>query len=149
MSPPSSENGVAERTKAWLDLVVPILVGGGVIGNLVYDAIPLAPGLRALATFIAIPFCIFGFLWARGGARRGRYSAGGWVWLIAFLLAILGYKLLLGYFRMSPPQGWAGNIVADVVQVSVYGLIFAALTVALTLACRSHDRASGPPDPAD
>jgi len=139
MSQRKDKASPAKQIKEWAELLAPLLAGSGAIANLTYQAVPLAPSLRSLGTFIAIPFCIVAYVCTRAWVRHrprawSKYASYAWIWLAGFVfLGIAPYRLLLRFLTKYPPTSWTGDIVADTIQTAFYGSLFAILTVAFTI----------------
>ncbi len=128
------------QAKDWADLIIPILVGTAApLGNLAYQALPLAPGLRLMGTPLAGAACFLAWSLAHGWGRERdrtwrerRTPSLGWFGI--FLLLFFGYQFGVSYLERNPPtESWV-NRVFDFAQVLVYASVFAALCVSLTIA---------------
>lgn len=139
MSPNNqSGSGFPKAFKTWADLIVPFLISGGTIGDVVYQALPLAPTLRPLGTFIAIAAALLAYFlshrWNSETAKRPlrwrvAYSVG---WFVVFLAMVALYHWLVWYLQITPLAPTIERL-ADVLQTSAYAGVFASLCVSLTL----------------
>ena len=140
MSRENDKPGPPKVLKDWAELIIPILVGTAApLGNLTYQALPLAPGLRLMGTPLAVAACFLAWSLAHGwGAERDRIWRGRLTpslgWFGVFLLLFFGYQFGVPYLERNPPAEWWVNRLFDFAQVFVYACVFAALCVSLTVA---------------
>jgi|SRR6185369_5180501 len=138
----SPENDRAPKdAKAWIDLVVPLLTGSSAVAGVVFNAVPLAPTLRATALLITLPAAFLAFLGTRRALRRRSYGffvAG--VWLLVTVIALFLYRWFLAYATEHPTSTSSGSVVYDLIQCSIYATVFAAATIALSIALHAWIR---------
>jgi hypothetical protein len=125
--------------KEWIDALALLPALGGVLGNLIFEALPLAPTLRPIASFIAIAFCLVAYLcthscvraWQSDWRKRCVFA---WIWIGVFVVVgVIPYRLLLGYLEHSAHASWYANLLVDILQSVIYAAVFAFLSIALTI----------------